>query len=136
MTRQCDGCTKCCDGWLVGVAHGKGFWPGRPCHFVGKTGCTIYENRPEAPCKTFQCEWLKNEDVPEWMKPDRENIIIVERQKDDIKFWKVEEAGSKISVEALSWLVSHCIVNSINLYYTIGKGAYRIGSPEFLAQVE
>ena len=130
--RSCDGCTKCCDGWLIGEAHGKPFFPGRPCHFVGKNGCTIYKSRPDNPCKSFKCEWLVNADMPEWLKPDRANIIVVDREKNGIKYWKVQEAGSKITVEAASWLIVHCLSNSINLFYSIGGGGYRFGTPEFL----
>ncbi len=132
MDRQCDGCTKCCDGWLNGVVNGKPFWPGRPCHFASKGGCTIYNDRPENPCKTFHCQWLVNKDVPEWLKPDRANLIIVAREKNGIKYWVAEEAGAKLSVEALSWLIMHCLSYGINLLYFIGRGEYKIGNREFL----
>lgn len=130
--RKCDGCTKCCEGWLHGSAHGKSFWPGRPCHFVGERSCTIYNKRPEDPCRIFSCEWLKNPEIPEWMKPDRDNLLIVDKKIKGVKFWKVLEAGQKIRVESLSWLINYALSTGINLEYAIGTGLYRIGSKDFL----
>lgn len=133
ISRECDGCTKCCEGWLTGVAHGKHFWPGRPCHFVTTNGCAIYKDRPENPCKTYECEWLKDGNIPEWLKPSVSNIIITTRTKDGIGYWSVEEAGSKITVEALSWLLSYCLQKGINIKYSIGSGHYKFGSSNFMA---
>lgn len=132
MSRKCDGCTKCCDGWLYGEAHGHRFWPGRPCHFIGKKGCTIYKTRPHDPCKTFECLWLTNKEVPEWLKPDLQNLIIAANVIDGIPYWRAVEAGEKISVEALSWLFTYCVPKNINLFYNIGSGHFMFGSPEFI----
>ena len=75
--RSCDGCTKCCEGYLTGEIQGKQMGLGQPCFLVqiGK-GCNDYENRPEFPCKAFQCEWLINESIPENLKPSFSNLII------------------------------------------------------------
>ena len=107
--RECGDCTACCQGWLSGVAHGREFYPGQPCHFVGCNGCSIYEDRPESPCKTYSCEWLRNTDVPEWMKPSVSNVIITgkELEKPDGSkqiYLEVVEAGKKIDSRALNWL--------------------------------
>ena len=105
--RTCDGCTKCCDGWLWGEAHGHKFYKGRPCHFIGPKGCTIYDSRPESPCRTFRCEWLINEDIPAWMKPDKINAIIVRRTRDDNReYFEINEAGATLDVRVLSWFTS------------------------------
>lgn len=103
--RSCDGCTKCCDGWLWGEAHGHKFYKGRPCHFIGPNGCTIYDKRPESPCRTFRCEWLINEDIPAWMKPDKINAIIVKRTEDNKEYYEINEAGSTLDVRVLSWFM-------------------------------
>lgn len=133
MDRTCDGCTKCCDGWLSGIAHGRAFWSGRPCHFVGQNGCTIYNDRPQDPCKSYQCEWLVNDDVPEWLKPSMSNVLISKRKSGDTEYWRVSEAGAKITVEALSWVFMHCLSKNVNFIYNIGDGHYRFGSKEFLS---
>lgn len=77
--RECNGCTACCEGWLSGEAHGHYFQPGRPCHFKCEGGCSIYEKRPENPCKTFICEWLVNPELPEWMKPSVSKVITMKK---------------------------------------------------------
>lgn len=131
MARSCDGCTKCCEGWLTGEVHGRRFAPGVPCHFMGKTGCTIYEDRPEHPCKTFECQWLVNAEIPEWMKPDMCNAIVFKTKTQDIVHWVLQEAGEKIRPEVLNWMITFCFNNNINLLYSVAGSKYRIGSTEF-----
>ncbi len=130
--RQCAGCTKCCDGWLTGVAHGHQFRPGRPCHYVGTSGCTIYEQRPENPCVVFKCEWLTNYDLPEWFKPSESNVICTKRVAGDIVYLEVIEAGQQIDSSILAWLVAWCLDHGINLRVQV-KGSLRsFGSQRFL----
>ena len=122
-SRTCDGCTKCCEGWLWGQAYNHKFWTGRPCHFMSKKGCSIYEKRPDEPCKSFQCEWLKNEDIPEWMKPDQINAIIYMRQENDKTYLEITEAGSKLDSRVLSWFVIEFANKKIkNLKYQVDGG--------------
>jgi len=82
--RQCNQCTACCEGRLDGKVYDKYFQPGRSCYFMFETGCSIYENQPENPCKSYQCEWLNNSDIPEWLKPNLSKVIITKKQ------WKME----------------------------------------------
>ena len=48
---------------------------------IGK-GCNDYKNRPDLPCKVFQCEWLINESIPKDFKPSKSNTIILKRYTD------------------------------------------------------
>ncbi len=133
MKRNCDGCTACCDGWLNGQAHGHGFWPGRKCHFVGTAGCSIYSNRPDDPCKSYKCEWLINEIIPEWMKPDQCKVILTTRKIGDIAYIEAKEAGHKLDSSVLSWLVISYLNGIIeNVSYEIAGGWNHIGSKEFI----
>jgi len=131
MTRSCDGCTKCCDGWLHGEAYGHKFYPGRKCHFVTCNGCSIYEKRPEIPCRTFRCVWLDDQDIPEWMKPSLSNVLITQRTIRGIKYLEVFETGQKIDSSALSWLIQYCLSKKINVKYQVGGGWNWVGSSEF-----
>jgi hypothetical protein len=36
---------------------------------IGK-GCNIYPDRPNS-CRTFDCVWLSNPDIPDTLRPDR-----------------------------------------------------------------
>lgn len=137
MQRACDGCTKCCEGWLAGTIHGKNMFPGRPCHFMGKAGCTIYADRPENPCKTFECEWLTNPELPEWAKPAQCNAIIHRKTWRDAQgvlrwYYNIVEAGEPLRSSVLSLMIQHCLINRSDLRYEIEGGSNWIGSPEFV----
>ena len=131
MTRTCDGCTKCCEGWLQGEAYGYKFFRGRPCFFLNKT-CTIYDTRPDDPCRSYKCGWLDEIQFPEWMKPDLVNVIINRSTQNGIKYYVLVEAGSLLDVKVLSWMIQWALNNNQNLMYYIDGGLNRIGSKEFL----
>ena len=129
--RSCDGCAKCCEGWLHGQAYGHAFYSGRPCFFLNKT-CSIYETRPENPCRSFKCEWLAGDLFPHWMKPDLVNAIITKRQYENIIYYEIVEAGSKLDAKVLSWLVHWSLNTNNNILYFIEGGPNKVGSQEFL----
>ena len=131
--RSCDGCTKCCEGYLTGEIQGKQMGLGQPCFLVqiGK-GCNDYENRPELPCKAFQCEWLVNESIPEDLKPSISNLIISKRfLNEKISYIEFVEAGSKLDSEILSWAIENSLSNDINIVWTINGNFYWLGDDEF-----
>lgn len=130
--RICGNCTKCCEGWLEGTIYGKKMYPGKPCHFKKDNGCSIYENRPDEPCKNFNCEWLTEKEIPEWMKPEYSNVILSGKQKNGISFVLATEAGGDMRVEVLNWLLNFMIDKKVNLMYQVKGGWNWIGSPEFV----
>lgn len=134
ISRSCNGCTACCDGWLDGSAHGHSFWPGRKCHYVSESGCTIYEQRPNDPCQTFKCDWLVNTDFPEWLKPNLSKVIFKHEKIEDIDFVIAVEAGAKMDSEVLSWLVmAYANKKFTNIAYMINGGINYMGSQEFMS---
>lgn len=98
--RNCDGCTVCCDGWLPGKANEHYFYPGKKCHYVNDMGCSIYDTRPEVPCKSFKCAWLVNTEIPEWMKPSIINAIIILTDDGLLKQRNI------ISLKIVSWFIN------------------------------
>lgn len=132
--RSCDGCTRCCEGYTIGEVFEHPFYPGKPCHFMGKTGCTVYEHRPYNPCQEFKCAWLSDSVFPVWMKPDVINAIIVKRKTPNgIDYITVKEAGEKLKVEVLSWLFMSVQNKAIsNVRYEINGGWNFIGTSEFI----
>ena len=134
MKRECGSCQKCCEGHLHGEAYGHRFWRSRPCHFLNKTGCTIYENRPEDPCKSFRCAWLADENqiIPEWMKPDEVNAILTWRTQGDIQYIELLEAGETMRSDVLNWAIQYALNNGLNINYQINGGWSKIGSDAFL----
>ena len=129
--RTCDGCTTCCEGWLHGSAHGHKFYPGKPCHFLGK-GCTIYADRPKDPCEGYNCVWVDTDELPMWMRPDLSRVMVTRRVINGIEFYDVIEAGKPLEAKVLSWFVLWALNTKRNLLYSINGGANKIGSPAFL----
>lgn len=130
--RTCDGCSKCCEGVVNGVAHGYDFYPGKPCHFLGK-GCTIYADRPVSPCHEYECAWLESDELPMWMRPDMCNVLVTRREKDGIEYFDIREAGKKLDAAVLSWFVIWALKGQRNILYQIDGGLNKIGSNEYLA---
>lgn len=128
--RHCNGCTKCCEGWLSSTVHGHEMFPGRKCHFLEKH-CTIYASRPENPCKKYECAWIGDSNLPSWLRPDISNVIVTLRIESGIKYYHVVETGHTIEAEVLNWILHWAIRNNFNLYYQV-KGKYHIlGEEDF-----
>ena len=81
MINKCGSCQVCCEVLRIDEiskpAHSR-------CTNQVKTGCKIYESRPNS-CKVYQCEWLKNGE-PEDNRPDRLGILFSERFTEDNKW--------------------------------------------------
>jgi hypothetical protein len=132
IERTCDGCTKCCEGTLRGQVHQHNFYPGKPCHFLGK-GCSIYADRPKDPCQDYKCAWLASDELPMWMRPDLCHAITTLKIQDGVEYYEVLEAGKQLDSAVLSWFIMWALNGKRNLMYEIQGGKNRIGSPEFLA---
>jgi hypothetical protein len=139
MGRECGTCTKCCDGWLTATIRGHDMFPGKPCFFVEQgIGCKDYENRPEDPCKTYSCFWLKNEEMPDHFKPELSGVILNFNTAEGIPYLVMNPAPEKPSPELLSWTFIHVINNDYNFKWRLNK-EYQwnwIGSTEFCAAME
>ena len=103
LTRSCGGCTKCCEGLLAGKAYNFEFGNGKACGYLGVNGCNIYAMRPTNPCKTFQCEWTTNHSLPEWLKPNRSNVIMSRRTIGLYTFLMIVSEGRIISEKIHEW---------------------------------
>ncbi len=135
-SRECGGCTKCCEGWLSSPIYGEWMYKGKPCRFQSKNGCSIYEKRPEEPCKTFKCAWLDGHLLPEWFKPNDINLICTWREwKPDKIYLEVLECGSPIDSRALSWLFLFHLKTETNMHYQVHGGWNCIGDSEFVGHM-
>ena len=130
--RSCGTCTKCCEGWLEGEALGYKFGNGKACGAVtiGK-GCNSYALRPKEPCATYQCGWMSNIDIPDWLKPDQSNVIINYAIIEGVPFIRLIEAGQTLSSKALSWVLKYALSQQLNLAWAIDEELHWIGSMEF-----
>jgi hypothetical protein len=136
--RSCDGCTKCCEGYMSGKILGKTVDLNNPCFLVeiGK-GCGDYENRPEFPCKSFQCDWLINPSIPDNFKPSESNVIMSTRPvNSEISYMEVIEAGSKLDSEVLTWSIAYSMEKDINIVWNIEGNKYWLGDDDFCDSIE
>jgi hypothetical protein len=135
--RSCDGCTKCCEGWVSAKIKGKAMYPGKPCHFVSLCkGCTIYEDRPVDPCVDYSCLWKLDMEVPAWLKPSESNVLLSPKVlKSGIEYIHVTEAGAPLQANVLSWVMIELFLNrNKNVVYQVQSGLNYVGSNEFVKE--
>lgn len=108
VSRDCAGCTRCCEGHLWGEAYGSQFRPGQACAFL-RGGCSIYPIRPDNPCRSFVCGWKSNTMIPQWLWPRTSGVIILQRKiKDtDHEYLLVVPAGGTITDKVREWAQQH-----------------------------
>lgn len=138
VKRKCDTCTECCNGWFFGEAHGKSFYPGKPCHFVSEKGCTIYSKRPHDPCVIFNCGWLENSEMfPEWTKPNLSKVMARKvKTPKGVDYYKIIECGQKIDSTILNYFIMYSLNNSVNISIQVNGGWNNFGSREFLNDIK
>ena len=111
--------------------------PGSPCVFVqiGK-GCGVYDERPDDPCKTFRCQYLIDEMVPEEMKPSRSNIILtVEEVLPNVEYIIAHEAGGVLEGDNLKWVASLYDNYAVNASWKVDGKFYFQGDAIFTAKM-
>lgn len=137
--RECEDCTSCCEGWLSGSVNGRSFYPGKPCHFARPgEGCTVYEDRPQDPCISFNCLWKTDMDVPEWMKPSLSKTILTYRltKFNKIKYLALVPAGADITTEVLSWFITWTAERGENIVWYLKNGSIQfLGDPDFCEEM-
>lgn len=73
--RTCNGCTKCCEGYLV--VEEINIDPANSCKFVEKgIGCKSHATKPTI-CTKFYCKYLEDPLIPDWLAPMKSNIIFL-----------------------------------------------------------
>ena len=105
QNRDCNGCTKCCEGWLWGEAYGTQFSVGKPCYFLRANQCSIYPVRPVNPCQTFLCGWKSDPRIPEWLWPKSSGLIVLPKvlQPAMLEYVLIVRAGGEITPRILEW---------------------------------
>ncbi len=121
MSRKCQPCTGCCDGWVQMVIDSVVVSPGNPCpHSTGK-GCNDYLNRPTDPCGNFRCGWImENSPLPDWLKPNSAKVIVI---FDKLRWHNLAvdlavPVGVKIPSQSLAWLKKFSQQQGRPLLYT------------------
>lgn len=143
--RSCGSCTACCEGWLSSKI--IDMEPGRPCMHCTGQGCAIYPDRPEDPCKSFQCGWLmEGSPMPEALRPDRAGAIVIFNRQ--WRRWRIIVAmpvGAEIPADTLEWLKAHAREQGLPLMFDtrlmqdgkyVGVTEMGYGPPDFVAAVK
>ena len=131
--RSCDGCNKCCSGIFTETIREIPMYKGQPCFFMVANGCGDYENRPDAPCKSFYCGWVASEEIPLWMKPDQVNAVIAfKRTNGGEEYTEISESDGLLDSRVLSWWFKKYVnLGGINLVYELGGGWNWVGTESF-----
>ena len=118
MSKECGTCTKCCDGTVAGVIKGHKMFPGQPCFFLGKGGCNDYENRPKHPCKIYQCLWLSDPNVPDFIKPENAGVIVDTEIHKGKKYLKITKPKNNINIDKIiKYATEYAIKNNMSLIW-------------------
>jgi hypothetical protein len=132
VMRQCGTCTACCDGWVQGTIEGHEMKPGTPCHFRGDGCCTIYERRPQDPCRKFVCGWLQaNSPFPDEYRPDRVGVMVIPVKWRGHDAYVLRSAGRDPDEAMLKWMRAFCERTQRPFFYEVAGERYGFGPPEF-----
>ncbi len=138
--RECGGCTACCEGWAEGEIRGHRMQPGTPCHFLdqahgpGAAGspCTIYDERPQSPCRNFVCSWLApGSPLPEAFRPDRCGFIVLPMPWRGRTALILLPAGRDPDDDALAWMRQHAHATGTPFFYERRGERIGYGPPDF-----
>lgn len=118
MSRSCGSCNRCCDGTLSADIRGHKMFPGQPCFFLEIGGiCKDYDNRPQKPCIEYQCLWIEDESVPDYIKPENSNAIIDINEFEGTKYLRLTKSGKQYSKEILDYAISYAKENNMPLVW-------------------
>ena len=130
--RACGECTACCDGGVKGTIEGHDMFPGRPCHFRGEHRCTIYERRPQEPCRDFACGWLQpGSPFPDHWRPDRLGVMVIPMRWRGREAYVLRSAGRDPDAALIAWMQELSRRTGRPFFYEIGGERFGYGPPEF-----
>ena len=70
--RECGNCTLCC--YILDVPEYNSPVNEYCKHCIINKGCGIYAERG-TDCRTFECLWLTQEQIPEILRPDKSHVV-------------------------------------------------------------
>lgn len=130
--RACGECTACCDGWVAGVIEGHEMKPGTPCFFRGEHTCTIYERRPQHPCRDFVCGWLAPDSpFPEDFRPDKLGVMVIPMRWRGEPAYVLRSAGRDPDAKLISWMEAFAERTGRPFFYEIAGERFGYGPEEF-----
>ena len=134
QSRRCGECTACCDGWLKIEIRGEKVYPGKRCPFSTGHSCAIYEERPNDPCREFNCGWiLPNSPYPDTFRPDRLGLIVLAAkiQWRGLPVDVIVPAGRDPDEKNLAWFAELSRTKLRPFIYQRNDEWFGYGPPEF-----
>jgi hypothetical protein len=109
---------------------------GQPCHFLSEGACTIYEERPQSPCRNFVCGWLApGSPLPEEFRPDRIGVIVVPTRWRSTIAYILLSAGRDPGDDLLAWMRSHSLATGRPFFFQQNGERFGFGPNEFLQEM-
>lgn len=134
--RDCGSCTACCDGWVRMNIYGHEVRPGRPCPYSTGQSCSIYERRPEHPCRKFVCGWLEqNSPLPDEYRPDKIGVIFVIMDWHGLPIYALTPAGRDPGGETLEWVEKWSRKHQQPFIYQMHDEWYAFGPTAFQKEI-
>ena len=114
--RSCGTCDMCCNGtFSLPEINGHRPEPTKPCYFLNVVSkCTIYEDRPN-PCKSYQCLWLADESIPDFMKPENMGGILDIGKFKEYTYLQLNTNNVSYSDESMEFSKSEADKRKMNL---------------------
>jgi hypothetical protein len=111
--------------------------PGQPCHFLCGGACSIYQERPQSPCRNFVCAWLApGSALPDTFRPDQVGVIVVPMRWRDRPAYVLLSAGNDPSPEMLAWMRNHAHATGSPFFYAENGERTGYGPPEFQREMQ
>ena len=130
--RQCGECTACCQGWAEGEIRGHRMFAGQHCHFLQQGACSIYDQRPQSPCRNFVCAWLADgSPFPDEYRPDKVGVIIVPMRWRERAAYVLLSAGNDAPPQMLAWMKAFAQRTGSPFYYQQNGERLGYGPPAF-----
>lgn len=129
--RECNECTKCCEGWLTTEVNFRPVYPGKPCYLLqlGK-GCERYDARPIHPCATYSCAWKADIEIPDAYKPDVCNVVMNINHLNEFPYLALINAPDAPSEEMIEWAKEYSVYQKIGILWTDAKGQINYFGPQ------
>ena len=135
--RACGECTECCTGTLIGEVQGIKFDHDTACSFLKENKCSIYDSRPEDPCKNYSCMWINNESIPDYMRPDLSHVVLTQSIIEGIYYIESKEAARKtMTAGTLANVIMFAYKTNQNIQYFVDGQVHWMGEPRFVKAME
>jgi hypothetical protein len=122
---------------MIATIRGHDMKPGTPCHFLGAEGCTIYDERPHDPCRTFYCAWrLEGNPFPDAFRPDRIGAIVLALRWRERPAYCVIIDAREPGAGVLDWMRAYSNTSGTPFVVRLAGRELAYGPPEFQQEVQ